>query len=103
MPGRSVCGSHCRGAVGGGGSGAGGGVVGRPCQPEDGGGGAGAGGGGVAGAPCQADGGGARAGGGASPYFVPETQQPCGTARGTAFLSQQRAFGPCTPGFMYVN
>jgi hypothetical protein len=97
---------------------AGGGVVGIPCQPDAGGGGAGAGGGGVAGVPCQLDGGGgagaggggadaagggADAGGGSLANFVPDTQHVCGTGAGTALFSQQRAFGPCTPAFMYVN
>ena len=62
------------------------------------------GGGGVVGVPCQLDaGGGGAAEGGAPGYFVPDTQQVSGTGAGTAFLSQQRAFGPCTPGLTYVN
>ena len=72
-------GSHWRG---------GGGVVGLPCQAGGGGGGGAAGGGG---------------GGGAFSYFVPETQHVCATGAGTALFSKQRAFGPCTPGFTYVN
>jgi hypothetical protein len=35
--------------------------------------------------------------------LVPDTQQVCGTGGAAALLSQQRAFGPCTPGFTYVN
>ncbi len=97
-------GSHWRG---------GGGVVGLPCQAGGGGGGGGAagtgggggGGGGVVGVPCQPDGGGGGGGmdGGAFSYFVPETQHACATGAGTALFSKQRAFGPCTPGFTYVN
>jgi hypothetical protein len=80
------------------GAGAGAGVVGVPCQPDDGGGGGGGGGAAAGGDGSDGDGGGA-----APPYFVPETQQLCGTGAGTAFFSQHRGFGPCTPGFTYVN
>jgi hypothetical protein len=57
--------------------------------------------------PCHsAGGGGGGAGGGAAgalAYFVPDTQHAWGTGLGTALFSRQRAFGPCTPGFTYVN
>jgi len=109
-----VFGSHWRG---------GGGVVGLPCQAGGGGGGGGAagtgggggggaaitgggggGGGGVVGVPCQPDGGGGGGmDGGAFSYFVPETQHVCATGAGTALFNRQRAFGPCAPGFTYVN
>ena len=58
----------------------------------------------MVGVPCQLDVGGGDAGGGdALAYFVPDTQQVCGTGAGTAFLSRQRAFGPCRPELTYVN
>src|SRR3954467_8558692 len=31
-------------------------------------------------------------------YLTPDRQQSLGRLGGTTFLSQQRAFGPCTPG-----
>src|SRR4051812_38357496 len=35
--------------------------------------------------------------------LTPEVQHGFATGFGTAFFSQQRAFGPCTFGFTYVN
>jgi len=124
-----VFGSHWRGGGGvvglpcqpdgggaGGGGGGGGGAAGCGGGGGGGGGAAGCGGGGVAGVPCHAEGGGGGAGGGgagggggadieggAFSTFVPETQQVCGTGAGTALFSEQRAYGPCTPGFTNVN
>src|SRR4029079_5064506 len=85
----SVCGSHWP-------AGGGAGVVGVPCQPDGGGGGAAAG----------SDAGGVAPSGGvggALAYLMPETQQVWGTGCVTALFNQQRALGPCTPGFTYVN
>jgi hypothetical protein len=75
---------------------------------EDDGGGGGGGGGGVA---RHAVGGGAAGGGGGGggalllggALLTPETQQPLACGAGTLFFSQQRALGPCTPGFTYVK